>query len=86
MFYVVLKPDKTPMESPFLSMQEAQQAVAAIEPDIVLQAKYQIHPLADAKDAERLSIKVLWKIEIEKRNGDDQSQPPVETVTREGVN
>lgn len=86
MLFAVLKPDKTPMERPFLSMGEAQEAIAAVEPDILLQGMYQIHPISGPADAERINIKMLWKIEIEKRNGDDQSQPPVETIVREGVN
>jgi len=84
--FVVLKPDKTPLPSPYLTMKDAQDAIAEVEPDILLQAMYQIHPINDPADADRLKIKMLWKIEIEKRNGDDQSQPPVETIVREGVN
>lgn len=85
MFFVALKPDKSPLGI-YADMRSAQEAIAVDEPDIVKQGTYQIHPIADPSDAERLNLKVLWKIEIEKRNGDDQSQPPVEIVVREGVN
>lgn len=85
MFYVALKPDKTPLGL-YADMRSAQDAIAVEEPDIVKQGLYQIHPIADSTDIDRLKLKVIWKIEIEKRNGDDQSQPPVETVIREGVN
>jgi hypothetical protein len=83
--YVALKPDKTPLGI-YSDMGEAQGAIAIDEPCIIKQGLYQIHPIRTPRDAEALKLNLHWKIEIEKRDGDDQSQPPVETVVREGVN
>lgn len=80
MLFVVLKPDKTPMERPFVDMGEAQDAIKAVEPDIVEQGKYQIHPINDPKDADRLRLKinVAWK--LEKFEGEYVGQEPLEVL------
>lgn len=83
--YVALKPDKTPLGM-YPDMPAAQAAIAIDEPCVIKQGLYQIHPIQTPRDAEALKLNLHWKIEIQKRNGDDQSQPPVEIVVREGVN
>jgi hypothetical protein len=80
MFYVVLKPDRTPMESPFMTMAEAQQAVADAEPDIVLQSNYRIHPIHNLSDLKALNVKHRETVTIEKFDGEYVGQPPVEVV------
>ncbi len=80
MFFVVLKPDKTPMEAPFMSMADAQAAIAVAEPDIVLQSKYQIHPIHQLSDLKSLAVKHRETVVIEKFDGEYVGQPPVEVV------
>jgi hypothetical protein len=80
LFYVVLKPDKTPLQSPFLTMADAQQEIDAIEPDILERSKYQIHPISQLSDLRQLSVKPCEKITIEKFDGDYVGQPPVEVL------
>jgi hypothetical protein len=78
--FVVLKPDKTPIETPFLDMASAQQAIAAVEPDVIEQGKYQIHPIRDPGDADRLKLKVIVDWKLEKFDGEFVGQPPVEVL------
>ncbi len=80
MFYVVLKPDKTPMESPFVTMEDAQKGVAAVEPDIVLQSNYRIHPIHNLSDLKALGVKHRETVIIEKFDGEYVGQEPVEVV------
>jgi hypothetical protein len=82
--YAVLRPDKTPLPAPCLSMAEAQQAIADLEPDPVKQGEYQIHPLnlANPDEAEQLKIKVIERVEIAMFDGERQGQEPVQVVTR----
>jgi len=82
--FAVLKPDKTPLPAPCLSMAEAQQVIASLEPDPVKQGEYQIHPLnlADPKEADRLNIKVIERVEVAMFDGEFQGQEPVQVVTR----
>lgn len=80
MFFVVLKPDKTPMESPFMTMADAQAAVTEAEPDIVLQSNYRIHPIHNLSDLKALGVKHREKVTIEKFDGEYVGQPPVEVV------
>ncbi len=80
MFYVVLKPDKTPMESPFLVMADAQTAIAEAEPDIVLQGKYSIHPIHNLSDLKALGVKHRETVTIEKFDGEYVGQAPVEVI------
>jgi hypothetical protein len=78
--YVVLKPDKTPLPAPYLSMGDAQAAIAEIEPDVIAQCGYQIHPLESAQDAERLKIKIQVDWKLEKFDGEYVGQAPTETL------
>lgn len=80
MFYVVLRPDKTPMQSPFLDTTTAQTAIAAEEPDVLKQAKYQIHPIHKLDDLKTLHVKHRETVRIEKFDGDYVGQAPVEVV------
>jgi hypothetical protein len=80
MFFVVLKPDKTPMETPFLTMGDAQKAVAAVEPDIVLQSNYRIHPIHNLSDLKSLGVKHRETVIVEKFDGEYVGQEPVEVV------
>lgn len=78
--FVVLKPDKTPLPAPYLSMADAQTAIAKIEPDILVQSTYQIHPLQSSQDAERLRIKVNVSWTLEKFDGEYVGQAPLEVL------
>lgn len=80
MFFVVLKPDKTPMESPFMTMADAQAAVAQAEPDIVLQSNYRIHPIHQISELKTLGVKHRETVTIEKFDGEYVGQPPVEVI------
>lgn len=80
MFYVVLKPDKTPMESPFMTMADAQAAVAQAEPDIVLQSNFRIHPIHNLSDLKALSVTQRETVVIEKFDGEYVGQAPVEVI------
>lgn len=80
MFFVVLKPDKTPLESPFMTMAAAQDAIAAAEPDIVLQSNYRIHPIHNLSDLKSLGVKHRETVVIEKFDGEYVGQAPVEVV------
>jgi hypothetical protein len=68
------------MESPFMTMGEAQQAIAAVEPDIVLQGKYSIHPIHNLSDLKSLGVKHRETVTIEKFDGEYVGQAPVEVV------
>jgi hypothetical protein len=78
--FVVLKPDKTPLPTPFVTMAEAQGAIAEIEPDIIVQGTYQIHPIQGPQDAERLKIKVSVAWKLEKFEGEYTGQEPFEVL------
>lgn len=80
MFFVVLKPDKTPMESPFMTMADAQAEIARVEPDIVLQSNYRIHPIHNLSDLKALNVKHRETVVIEKFDGEFVGQAPVEVV------
>lgn len=80
LFYVVLKPDKTPVETPFLTQPDAQAAIEALEPDILVQGKYQIHPISQLSDLRLLSVKPCEKIKLEKFDGEYVGQEPVEVI------
>jgi hypothetical protein len=81
MYFAVLKPDKTPIPDIFSDMASAQYAVAAIEPDIIKQGSYQIHPVShdnEAKDLERIGLKSIEVWTLRKFDGEYVGQPPVE--------
>lgn len=83
MIYAVVNPSGQPI-GPFASMADAQAAIAELEPDIIAQGLYKIHPIANARDAEAAKINVIWKVKLEKFDG--ETGELVETVEREGVN
>lgn len=78
--YVVLRPDKTPMAEPFVNMADAQKAIAALEPDVIAQGAYQIHPITSFEDLKRLNVKPMEKVRLEKFDGEYVGQAPVEVV------
>lgn len=80
LFYVVLKPDKTPLQTPFLTMADAQSEIDAVEPDVLERSKYQIHPISQLSDLRQLSVKPCEKITIEKFDGEYVGQAPVEVI------
>jgi hypothetical protein len=80
MFFVVLKPDKTPMETPFATMSDAQVSIEAAEPDLVGRSRYQIHPVHNLSDLKSLSVKHRETVTIEKFDGEYVGQAPVEVV------
>ncbi len=84
MIYAIRKPDGTIHPVPADSMASAQNLIAILEPDVVEQGKWQIHPIAGPDDAERLKINLIWKLRLEKFDG--VTGELVETVEREGVN
>lgn len=83
MLYVAFTPDGKPLEVR-TSMADAQALIAEIEPDVVEQGRYVIHPISGPADAERLKINLIWKIKLEKFDG--STGELMETVEREGVN
>jgi hypothetical protein len=80
LFYVVLKPDKTPLQTPFLTMADAQKEIEAVEPGVLERSKYQIHPISQLSDLRQLSVKPCEKITIEKFDGEYVGQAPVEVI------
>lgn len=81
MFFVVLNPDKTPDKRFFFSMADAQQAIADLEPDILLQAHYQVHPIFSLDDLDRLKIKPqIEQVYVEKFDGEYVGQEPAEII------
>lgn len=82
MFFVIVGPDG-PVGG-HLSMRDAQDAIDAITPEITERQRYVIHPIANAKDAEAARIKVHWRLELKKFDG--ETGELVETLEREGVN
>jgi hypothetical protein len=80
LFYVVLKPDKKPIETPFLTMADAQAAIEAAEPDIVKQSLYRIAPISQLSDLRDISVKPCEKIKLEKFDGEYVGQAPVEVI------
>lgn len=83
MIYVVVTAEGKPLGG-YPSMRDAQEAIAAVEPDVVLQGTYKIHPIANPGDAERVKLNLIWKITVDKFDG--ETGELVETVEREGVN
>jgi hypothetical protein len=86
MIYVALRPQTGPKPDPlgvYVSMKAAQDAIAEAEPNVLLQALYQIHPLASQKDADALYLKVTCAYRLEKFNGEYVGQEPTEVI--EGV-
>ncbi len=82
MIFAIRKPDGQVLSEAKLTMREAQERIAELEPDIVEQGKWQIHPLDSQEDCERARIKMVWKLKLEKFEGETL----VETIEREGVN
>jgi hypothetical protein len=80
LFYVVLKPDKTPLQTPFLTMKQAQDEIDAVEPVLLERSKYQIHPISQLSDLRQLSVKPCEKIRVEKFDGEYVGQAPVEVI------
>lgn len=80
LFFVVLKPDKTPLQTPFLTMADAQTEINAIEADVLERSKYQIHPISQLSDLRQLSVKPCEKITLEKFDGEYVGQAPVEVI------
>jgi hypothetical protein len=82
LFYVVMKPDKTPVETPFLSMGEAQQEIEAIEPDVLRRNHYVIYPISKLSDLRDINVKPCESIVLEKFDGEYVGQAPVEVIER----
>lgn len=80
LFYVVIKPDKKPLETPFLTMQQAQTAIEAIEPDPLERNHYAIHPISQLSDLRVLNVTPNEKITLEKFDGEYVGQSPVEVI------
>lgn len=80
LFYVVLKPDKTPVDAPFLDMKSAQDEIDQLEPDAVKRSAYQIHPISQLSDLRQIGVRPCEKIRIEKFDGDYVGQAPVEVI------
>lgn len=81
--FVALKPDKTPLGA-YPDMKAAQDAIAEVEPDVVAQGLYQIHPIRSERDAEALKLKIHIHYCLEKFDGDYVGQAPIEVLTGEG--
>ena len=82
--FAAVKPDKKPLGL-YATMKEAQDAIAADEPDIIKQGLYQIHPIPDDPDERQellgiLKLKVIETWKIEKFDGEYVGQEPVEVV------
>jgi hypothetical protein len=80
--YVALKPDKSPLGI-YPDMSAAQTAIEVMEPDILKQGLYQIHPIRTPGDADALKLKLQIHYRLEKFDGDYTGQAPVEVL--EGV-
>lgn len=78
-FFAALKPDGKPLGA-YESMLAAQEAIAIAEPDILVQSKYQIHPINEPQDADRLKLKVQIDWKLEKFDGEFTGQSPVEVL------
>jgi hypothetical protein len=81
MIFAVRAPDGSVMGGK-ASMREAQDWISELEPDVLEQGKWQIHPIASPEDAERAQIKLCWTLKLEKFEGEQC----VEVIEREGVN
>jgi hypothetical protein len=81
--FVALKPDKSPLGL-FETMRAAQDGIAAAEPDIVKQSAYQIHPIAEPADLERLKLKMLVHFKLEKFEGEGNGGKLLETIEYDG--
>lgn len=79
MFFVAMKPDKTPL-GVYPNMQAAQVAIADAEPDVIEQGKYKIHPITSPGDADALKIKLNIHYRLDKFEGGNL----VETLEGEG--
>jgi RecG-like helicase len=82
LFYVVMKPDRTPVETPFLTQTEAQQEIEAIEPDVLKRNHYVIYPISQLSDLRDISVKPCETITLEKFDGEFVGQAPVEVIER----
>lgn len=82
LFYVVMKPDKTPVETPFLSQSAAQDAIGALEPDVMKQSNYVIYPISKLSDLRDINVKPCETATIEKYDGEYVGQAPVEVIER----
>jgi hypothetical protein len=80
LFFVVMKPDKTPVDSPFLDMKSAQDEIERIEPDLLMRSKYQIHPISQLSDLRQIGVRPCEKITLEKFDGEYIGQAPVEVI------
>jgi hypothetical protein len=80
--YVVVKPDQTLIKEGFASMTSAQEAIEAIEQDVIARNQYAIHPINDTDDARQFGAKVNGKIVLERFNGEYVGQAPVEVIER----
>lgn len=83
MFFVALTPERKPLGL-YRSMREAQEAIAAAEPDVVRQGTYQIHPIGGQRDADQAGLKLSVHYRLEKFDGDYVGQAPVEVIEGEG--
>lgn len=79
-FYVVLRPNKTPVETPFLNMVAAQEEIKKLEPDEILQSRWQIHPIHNLNELKSLGVKHRETVSIAKFDGEYVGQEPVEVV------
>jgi predicted secreted hydrolase len=80
MIYAVRAPDGS-VPGARVSMAEAQQWIAEMEPDVLRQADWQIHPIDSPADAEAAKVRLQWHIRLDKFEGDAL----VETIERQGV-
>jgi hypothetical protein len=82
--FAAVKPDKSPLGL-FITMKDAQDAIAADEPDIIKQGQYQIHPIPEDPDEAQdllgvLKLKIVETWKVEKFDGEYVGQEPVEIV------
>lgn len=81
--YAALKPDRSPLGI-YADMPAAQLAIATVEPDVIKQSLYQIHPIGDSRDADALNLKIQVHYCLEKFDGTYTGQEPVEVITGDG--
>jgi hypothetical protein len=79
-FFVALRQDKTPLGI-YPDMKAAQDAIAAEEPDVIIQGRYRIHPIEGPKDADVLKIKLNIHYRLDKF---DEAGNLIETLEGEG--
>lgn len=82
LFYVVMKPDKKPVERPFLSQTDAQAEIERIEPDLLERNKYVIYPISQLSDLRDISVRPVEVVTLEKFDGEYVGQAPVEVIER----